>query len=136
MNFVKQHMDVLQNIEFAIVEVYKENYELIDADVLFALDALIDFYTAEERNRPPRNFNLSEKSNLVYNNVKEMCEYRVGRNKSMDISSKNLIIEDKLIPVTLKDIQDCLKKIKTSVNKWTRMNGRQGYLEFVKNYVP
>ena len=36
------HLDVLQNIEFAIVSVYRKQHALRDVEVMRALDALID----------------------------------------------------------------------------------------------
>ena len=38
------HFDVLQNIEFAIVSVYRKQHDLRDVEVMRALDALIDVY--------------------------------------------------------------------------------------------
>ena len=49
MAFEEQYLDVLQNIEFAIVSAYREHNDLRDREVMRALDALIDFYRAEAR---------------------------------------------------------------------------------------
>lgn len=43
------HLDVLQNIEFAIVSVYRKQHALRDVAVMRALDALIDVYRAKAR---------------------------------------------------------------------------------------
>ncbi len=123
----EKYMDVLQNIEFAIQQVYKDYTDLTDYDVLFALDALIDFYMAEERKREPRKFNLSEKSVLVYEEMKVMCEFRLRISDSAD-----KILESR---ISLSEIQYCLKKIKSSLNKWTKSGGKRGYLDYVKQFV-
>ena len=70
MSFEEKNLDVLQNIEFAIQSVYKVQKNLIDYDVTFALESIIDFYSAENIGREPRDFNLSEKSEMVYEFVK------------------------------------------------------------------
>jgi len=130
MSFGNKNLDVLQNIEFVIQLVYKDHSELTDYDVSFALESLVEFYTAKERDREPRNFNLSENPLLIFENVKEVCELRLGKSSLSDGS--NFTIN----PVSINEILNCLKKIKSSVKKWTKSNGRQGYLEFVKEYMP
>ena len=52
------HLDVLQNIEFAIVSVYRKQSGLRDLDVMRALDALIDVYRAEARGHIPKDISL------------------------------------------------------------------------------
>lgn len=131
MAFEDKYLDVLQNIEFPIQVVYKNRQDLTDYDVLSAIEALIDFYTAEERKREPRDFKLSEKSIEVYNGVKEMCDFRIGRVFPDDINPENTPK-----PLSISEITNCLKTIKNSINKWTKRNGRQGYLNFVKEYMP
>ncbi|MFA5804362.1 MAG: hypothetical protein WC879_06940 [Melioribacteraceae bacterium] len=131
MAFEEKYLDVLQNIEFPIQEVYKTEKDLTDYDVLAAIESLIEFYTAEERKRELRKFNLSEKSIQVYDGVKEMCDFRLGKNISDDVE-----VESTPPPLSINEILNCLKTIKNSINKWTKRNGRQGYLNLVKQYMP
>lgn len=131
MAFEDNYLDVLQNIEFPIQLVYKSRQDLTDFDALAAIEALIDFYTAEERKREPRDFKLSEKSLEVFNGVKEMCDFRLGKGISDDVE-----VTDTPPPLSLNEMLNCLKTIKNSINKWTKRNGRQGYLNFVKQYMP
>ncbi len=126
-----KYLDVLQNIEFPIQAVYKEHPDLTDYDALSAIESLIEFYRAGQRNRGPRKFNLSTKASEIYNGVKEMCDFRLGREQL-----KNFSLADKSEPISLLEILKCLNTIKNSINKWTKRNGRQGYLNFVKSYMP
>ena len=45
--FGDKNMDVLQNIEFGIVEVYRADPSLIDIDAKDAIDALVRRYRAD-----------------------------------------------------------------------------------------
>ena len=74
-------LDVLQNIEFAIVSVYRERSDLVDYDVMRALDALIDVYRAGSRGHTPKTIHLPEPESLVFQRIKEMCEFRLGRHE-------------------------------------------------------
>jgi len=131
MSFEEKYLDVLQNIEFPVQVIYKSHPDLTDYDVLFAVEALIELYTAEERKRKPRDFKLSGKSIEVYEGVMEMCELRLGRSISDNIEDK-----DAPEPLSISEMINCLKTIKNSINKWTKSSGRQGYLNFVKEFMP
>lgn len=131
MSVEDKYLDVLQNLEFAIQVVYKTYSDLTDYEVQFAIESLLEFYIAEERNREPRNFNLSENPKEVYEEVKKMCNFRLGRSNSEYELQENL-----LQTISIGEILICLKRIKKSVTTWTKRNGRQRYLEFVKQYMP
>ncbi|MBU0561594.1 MAG: hypothetical protein KJ799_09060 [Bacteroidetes bacterium] len=131
MTFEEKYLDVLQNIEFPIQVVYKQHPDLTDYDALSAIESLIEFYIAEQRKREARKFNMSVKTLQVYDEVKEICDIRLGREK-LD-SALNVSIPK---PLSVQEILECLKKIKNSIKKWTKRNGRQGYLNLVKGYMP
>ena len=126
----EEYLDVLQNLEFAIVSVYKEQRDLRDLQVMRALDSLIELYRAESRGHQPKQHNLPEQENLVFERVKSMCEFRLGRENSgvdaFDVLGKTLTVDE---------ILSCLRKVRRSVEKWNRRNGRQGYLQFVSQFV-
>src|SRR5262245_66533978 len=80
MPFEEQYEDVLQNIEFAIVSTYRERPEEIsDWSVEAALDALIRAYGAEQTGRAIPAARLSEPEQQLYDRVRSMCEWRLGR---------------------------------------------------------
>ena len=49
MDVEEEHLDILQNIEFAIMSVYRDNPLLVDFDVEAAINALISLYHAQSR---------------------------------------------------------------------------------------
>ncbi len=130
MNFEDQYSDVLQNIEFAIVSVYKKNHDLRDYDVMRALDALIASYRAESRGHTPRQVNLPAKDTLIFELTRDMCEFRLGR--------QGLGMDEEIMPSannTVDEILACLKRIRKSVDKWNKHGGPQGYLKFVSQFI-
>ncbi len=134
MIFEDKYLDVLQNIEFGIITVYKQYQDLSDYDVMRALESIIDHYIAEKLGRLPRQFSLSDKEDLICKNVKQMCEWRLGRT-TIGVDKNNqeeISINDSK---TIDEIIDCLKRILKSVNKWNKRGGRQGYLKFVSQYI-
>ena len=122
------HQDVLQNIEFGIVSVYRDNPEMTDYAVMRVLEALIDHYIADKIGRPPRNFSLSDEEKEFLQVVNSLCDWRLGRSSDTDMPEVDFISVDEII--------QCLKRILKSVQTWNKLEGRQGYLRFVSQFVP
>ena len=124
------HLDVLQNIEFAIVSIYRKQHDLRDVQVMRALDALIDVYRAEARGHTPKDISLAGPEDMVFQRTKEMCELRLGR-QAVATRIQVPFEGDK----TVHDILACLRKIRKSVERWNKRGGQQGYLQFVSEFV-
>jgi hypothetical protein len=77
--FGEKNLDVLQNIEFGIVEVYRADRSLRDGDVQDAIDALVRHYHAEEEHRRPPTLKIGDRAHQVFASVQRMCEWRLGR---------------------------------------------------------
>ncbi len=127
------YLDVLQNIEFAIVSVFRKRPELVDYDVDVVLTALVKGYQAEQRQREKPALHLNELRQEVYNSVEAVCEFRLGRTELVE--SQHSQFMSSLSPLTIDEILACLKRIRTSVKRWTKVGGRQGYLTFVDEFI-
>ena len=134
MRIEDEHTDVLQNIEFAIVDTYRRSPDLSDYAVTRALEALIDAYAGEGIGRPPRAFNLSHLERRLVAEMRAMCEWRLGRG-APPVAEPRKVPAPGPNPISREEIMLCLKRILTSVKKWNKWGGTQGYLEFIVQYV-
>lgn len=132
MSFEDDYLDVLQNIEFAIASTYRENTALLDYDVRKALNALWAEYRAERAGKSPSPTPMNEGAQLVYDRIRVMCEWRLGRT---DMSGANGKTGPRPAPITLDEITACLKRILKSVDLWNKNGGRQGYLSFIVQHI-
>jgi hypothetical protein len=128
--FGEKHLDVLQNIEHGIIEVYRDDASLIDMDAKDAIDALLRYYHAEEEGHTPPAMKLGERAQRVFANVQEICEWRLGRARLQGDSE----VPMSRLPVA--DLVKALREIHKSIRRWTERNGRKGYLDFVGEYLP
>ncbi len=140
MSIEEEYSDVLQNLEQAIIGYYNQNPTLIDSEVETAISYLVKFYSAEVQGKTstypkPKGISLE-----VADSVKEMCEWRLGREKLKvedelgqitEVAAEELELQ-KLEP---SEIVACLKKIQSSVKFWRGQHGRQGYLKFVGKFL-
>lgn len=129
---VEQFVDVLQNIESAIYSVYEAVPDLLDLDVIDALDALVRRYAAEQDGRTPPKLRLSERAADVFETAELMCEWRLGRAALNDDDSGAVIPPDQANSV--RDVLICLKRIRKSAYLWNEQGGRQGYLEYISEF--
>src|SRR5216683_1543651 len=103
-NVEEDYLDVLQNIEFAIVQAAHADRTLIDVDVLDAVEALVRHYGAEENGRRTPDHRLAEKPARVFASVKETCEWRLGRQKLGDPD------DEPLTPIAVSALVECLRR--------------------------
>ena len=125
--FGEKNLDVLQNIEFGIVEVYRADRSLLDIDAKDAIDALIRHYHAEEEQHTPPTITLGDPAQRVFRSVQAMCAWRLGRS-SLDGETTP--------PMPVSELVKCLREIQKSIPRWSRQGGRKGYLDFVSQYLP
>lgn len=130
-SFEGKYLDVLQNIEMAIVSVYREHKDLLDYDVDRVLNLLWTEYRNEQEGRETPVPALSENAQLVYDRVREMCEWRLGRRRTKIRGW----FKPQPQPISIEEIMDCLKRIRKSVGMWNKQGGRQGYLYFIDKHI-
>jgi len=129
MRIEEQHTDVLQNLEFMVATVYRENPDMADYAALRAYEALIEIYSAERSGRSPRLPPLSPLEQELVERLHEMCEWRLGR-----ADPSNTPEDERSEPLPVETLILCLKRLVKSVNTWTRRSVRQGYLSFMLPY--
>jgi hypothetical protein len=128
-----EYLDVLQNIEFAIVTTYHDHPEMVDGHVIWALEAVLGSYRAEVAGRAPEEFSAAPVEADLYRALHNICEWRLGRLSPEDADAADLGPAPE--PKRLEEIVLCLKKILKSVNRWNRSGGLRGYLTFIVQYV-
>ncbi len=131
--FEEEYLDVLQNIEFAIVSVYRENSQLTDYDVEKALNALIQEYQGEQTGQAAPSVSLAPLPKKVYERARDMCEWRLGRQHLTDPTNKRF--EPGVASLSIDEILACLKRIRKSVQKWNKRSGLRGYLQYVEQFI-
>ena len=133
MSVEDKHLDVLQNMEFAIVQIYRSTSDLIDIEVLNAIKSLIRTYNLETKGGFASVPKIKGVSATVAEAVKEVCELRLGRVSTDNkwIQPHDGTIESK----SVENIVDCLKRIQSSIKFWTKKEGRQGYLNYVNKFI-
>ncbi len=132
--FEEQYGDVLQNIEMALVSVYREYEEMTDYGAQKALDVLIAHYKAEAREREPRPLRLEGAPLKAYERMQVMCQWRLGYDVEFTDTEGNPVQID-LQPITIDETIACLKRIGKSVRTWNKRGGRRGYFFYIDQFI-
>lgn len=75
---------------------------------------------------------LKEDRQAIFGRVQTMCDWRLGHDVLTTEESEAL---PPMEPLQVEEIVACLKRIRKSVQRWTKQGGRQGYLTFVEQFV-
>ena len=127
-----QYFDVLQNIEFAIVKEYRRDPAILDLNVRDAVNALARQYESEEEGRTPPRAQMTDRTQAIFDAVRTVCEWRLGRPCGPVPATRN----DPPVPdITAAEMAACLKRIRKSVDRWSKESGPRGYLNFVRQYI-
>jgi len=121
--FADQYLDVLQNIEAAIVSVAREAPVATDWDVEQALDLLIRTYRGQSAAATLEK-RLSPVAREMARRIRAILEWR---NTTTEQPAPRR--------VTAEEIVACLKYIQKSVQFWHKEGGRTGYLDFIDQFI-
>ena len=72
------NLDILQNLEFSVVEIWRGHPEMSDYAALRAYEAAFQIYRAELRGHAPKPPGLTGLDAEAFEAVKAMCEFRLG----------------------------------------------------------
>ena len=125
-----EFFDVLQNLEWTIVNEFRQDPTVLDLDARDAAHALVRHYEAESESRAAPGARLPERARRIFDAVRPICEWRLGRAPLPDKSPSELVTT-----LTAAELVLCLKRIRKSIEFWTKEGGRQGYLNYVSEYV-
>lgn len=132
MKIEEEYEGVLQNLESSIVALYRQNPDLIDLEVSAGIEWLARLYSAEAQGKTSKPRPIRGTSKTVADIVQQICEFHLGRQPLT--TDKGELDND--TPLTPDIIAACLKRIQNSIEFWNKERGRQGYLDFVSQFIP
>ena len=130
MSIEEDHLDLLQNIEAVVAAIYRKYPETTDYDVEKAYSALIQTYRGEAAGKPAGkpSGNLAL---MIYEQVAAMINWRLGREQPDHSGNPLPPVE----PVQKETVDLCLKRLRKSIQTWTKQGGRQGYLTYISQFL-
>jgi len=119
--------DVLKHIEQTVIERSKQEPDLNNYNVARAYEAASAHFNALARGQAPKPHSLKGPDAAVYEKVQAACAARLNQPINERDAKSPLL--------TAEDLVACLRRLRKSVEFWTRQGGRRGYLEHVSRFV-
>ncbi|MBE8168153.1 MAG: hypothetical protein HAW66_07285 [Shewanella sp.] len=119
MNFEEAFELELQAIETSIISVYRNDRNTFDTQVERALNSVMTELKSQLKNSPIKSLDLSGADLALYDAISNSCK----------------LLLNKELAISIDDLIKCLKVLRKSVQRWNKKFGRQGYLNFVANFV-
>ena len=114
--FAEKYDEILFPIESYIVQIYEQNPDLHDHDVLRAYEAVLKYIKAKLTRYPLPQPNLKGISLTIY----EFILNFLNENESS---------------YSFQEFQDCLKILEKSMKLWNREHGSRGYLNYIDQFI-
>jgi hypothetical protein len=133
-SFEEKYQSVLQNMEFALAQVYRAAPKMADYAALYAVESLIKFYNAEQQGRTVALPQFQPHEQEAFDSLKAICEWRLGRQALVSKNDEEINLGPDAN--TTEEIGACLKRIKKSIEFWQKRGGRRSYFEFVSRFLP
>src|SRR5262245_41519629 len=94
MNSEPKNIDVLQNLEFTVVQAWREHPEMTDHVVGRAYEAAFERYRAEARGHQPKPPSVTGLDREVFDAISAVCESRLGRGEPLENEIKALPVPE------------------------------------------
>ncbi len=122
--FEDKYLDVLQNIEAALLLTVIDHPELSDHDMLRITEQTLTYYKSQQKgNLAIAQSKLTDIHQDIFERVFSIWEWRLGR---LPLPNKEVTCS----PITIEELLLCLKRIEKSIKFWTKQGGRKGYITF------
>lgn len=126
MDLLRDHFDILQNIEAVTIAFCAENPSIKDAHVLTVYEKLAGLFDRRKRKLPDLPVSLPPTQMELYLSLKALCESRI-------LGDPNEMPEAYNVAPGV--MVQCLKKLIGSVKRWSKEGGAKGYIQFVSGML-
>lgn len=121
---------LFKDFETTVIDHWRADRNLSDHAVTRVYEAAAQVYDAELRGRRPRPHGLTGSELDLFEKIRLMAEYRMGRGPRTGRAAAEVV------PQPLEAVHRALRELVKSVGVRTERGGRQGYLTYVEPFIP
>ena len=131
MNLKDEDLPALRELESAVIAVWIRQPDMNDYAAGRAYEAAHQTYRSRLRNHEPKPPNLAGIDAETFGVVRDVCE------KLLATGAEPMqgLPEGNTKPVAIEKLVDYLRELQRSVERHTKLGGRQGYLQFVRDHL-
>jgi len=131
MHWKDEDLPALREVEAAVIAVWVRRPEMSDHTTGRAYEANHQIYRSRLRNHEPKPVNITGIDSEAFNAVRNVCEKLLvtGAEPMKSVPGGNTR------PIALGKLVEYLRELQRSVERHTKLGGRQGYLQFVRDHL-
>ena len=129
---VDEFSGVLHDLESVVNSCHHADPGLTDWDVQAAYEAMIRAVRATTDYWAPPEPRLNERALAVYRDLEPIVAWRLGRATLDDERGRPVLCTEVIGP---DDMTLCLKRLVRSLKLWNKQGGRQGYLNYIEEFL-
>ena len=131
MKWKDEDLPALREIESAVLQLWRGNPDMNNYDVRRAYEAAYRAARREARGQEPEDHGLSGVEADLYAAIRQACE------KLLTVGPEPMkgLPEGNTAPVERDQLSTYLRELGRSVERHTREGGRQGYLNFLRQFL-
>jgi len=131
MKWNDEDLPALHELESTVVAFWARQPDMTDYAASRVFEAAFQLYRSRLRKHEPKPVSLAGIDADVFNAVQDVCEKLLVTGAEPLKETPGI----KLGPVLLEKLVDYLRELQRSVERHTKLGGRQGYLNFVRDYL-
>ena len=132
MQWKDEELPALQEMESALVALWRKHPDMTDYTAGRAYEGAFQIYRALSRGHQPKPSTASGADAEALAALRSVCE-RLAATGSAPVKNHP---RGNTGPVPLARLVDYLRELQRSVERHTALGGRQGYLNFVRGFIP
>lgn len=127
-----EDLPALRELEVSILRIWDDHDEMNDYTAGRAYEAAYKFYRTVSRGGQPAPTPLTGLDLETYKAVHAVCEKLVTAGAD---PFKSMPKDANTKPITAEKLVELLRELGRSVERHTKMDGRQGYLQFLSEFI-
>lgn len=132
MTWKDEDLPALRELESAVVEVWRQHPDMTDHVVARAYEAAYQWHRALWRGQQPKPTSATGLDAAALDAVRNACQKLLKTGPAPMKGNPR----GKTSPVTLERLVEYLRELQRSIGRHTEQGGRQGYLTFVRGFLP
>lgn len=132
MQWKDEELPALRELESAIVELWRKHPDMTDYVAGRAYEGTFQIYRALRRGHQPKPVTAQGADAAALEAIRSVCERLLATGPAPMKNNPR----GNTAPVPLAKLVEYLRELQRSVERHTALGGRQGYLNFVRGFLP
>lgn len=128
---------ILRNIESVVLEIHEEYPKLIDKDIEWVYEKLVDYFKLKSRGKAKDEpSSPTERKQALLDEILNAIDEREETKKEEHLINNSEYTQGEHLYSSLEQVYvQIFKRLKDSCRFWRKENGAKGYIKFIRKFI-